>query len=133
MLMPETIGKFIRYIISGSLAVLVHLSILVFLVEIVHMDKMFATSSGFVIACVVNYLIQYHWVFSSGEHHSRSAFFYFGFALVMIFVNAKIFDFFLSAMGFYYLICQILATGIVFLLNFICNLTITFRSSRNRS
>lgn len=118
--------------LSGSLAVLVHLSVLALLVETTGIDKIFATSAGFGAGCVVNYLIQYHWVFSSGEHHGRALVFYFGFALLMVFMNAKIFDFFLSVIGLYYLISQMLATGIVFLLNFICNLTITFRSSGKR-
>ncbi len=128
----QTATKFFRYMVSGGLAVLVHLLVLALLVETTGMDKIFATSAGFVSGCVVNYLIQYHWVFSSGEHHGRAIVFYFGFALIMLFANAQIFKFFLSVLGLYYLVSQVLATGIVFLLNFICNLTITFRPSRKR-
>jgi putative flippase GtrA len=122
-----------KYIVSGFTAVVLHLLVLTFLVEAAKVNKIMATSAGFCIGSVVNYLLQYYWVFCSDQHHQKAFVFYFSFAIIMLVINARIFEFFLNTLNLHYLLSQCMATGIVFILNYHCNLFITFRQSRRKS
>ncbi|MEA3274328.1 MAG: GtrA family protein [Pseudomonadota bacterium] len=126
-----TVAKFdilVRYVAAGSFAVGVHYLILILLVERAAIDATLASSCGFSIGVVCNYLLQYYWTFrSSGSHAQRFPLFV-AVAIAMLALNAAIFWGLHERAGVNYLLAQAVAIGVVFLFNFLINSLYTFAS-----
>ncbi|HHH49423.1 MAG TPA: GtrA family protein [Saprospiraceae bacterium] len=122
------LGTFFKYIISGSIASIVHLFVLIFLVELFSVNKVIASAIGFCGATFVNYNLQYHWAFSmKGSPHGFFFRRYLMVTLIMLGVNMFIFWWFITYWMIYYFWAQFWAMGIVVLLNFTANRYYTFR------
>jgi putative flippase GtrA len=117
---------FCRYLVSGGAAVAVHMALLFALVECLGTDETAATSAGFVLGSVVNYLLQYHFVFGATCRHLNSFFRYGAVTLTMLGVNAIVFRVLIEGVGMWYMLAQAMATGMVFVLNFLVNRSFTF-------
>ena len=115
-----------RYLISGGTAALIHFAVLTTLVEWFATVPLVATSIGFVIGSLVNYLLQYHWTFEAdGLHHvmlSRYA----AVTLTTMAINNALFWTFTEQFGMHYLLAQLLATGMMVIVNFLINKHYTF-------
>ncbi len=120
----------IRYFTIGCLAVSVHFFILFTLIEYTTTDPVIATSLGFSVAVVFNYFCQYRWTFKANGPHRRLFFRFALIALLMLAVNAVLFNHFNQQMRMPYLFAQILTSGIVFLCSFTLNRTYTFHAAR---
>jgi putative flippase GtrA len=117
---------FCRYLVSGGAAVAVHLALLFALVEHLGADETLATSVGFFLGSVVNYLLQYHVVFKSRSRHLNAFVRYGAVTLIMLGVNAIVFRLLTDGFGMWYMLAQATATGMVFVLNFLVNRSFTF-------
>ena len=115
-----------RYLISGGTAALVHFAVLTALVEWFSAQPLLATSVGFLIGSLINYLLQYHWTFEAdGRHHimlSRYA----AVALTTMSINSVLFWTFTEQFDMYYLLAQLVATGMMVVVNFLINKHYTF-------
>ena len=115
-----------RYLISGGTAALVHLTVLTALVESFATRPLLATSIGFIIGSLVNYTLQYHWTFEAdGRHHimlSRYA----AVTMTTMGINSALFWTFTEQFGMYYLLAQLIATGLMVAVNFLINKHYTF-------
>ncbi|WP_295581269.1 GtrA family protein [uncultured Lamprocystis sp.] len=115
--------------IVGAIGTLVHYSALVLLVEIGLLDAVAATTVGFALGAIVNYLLNYRYTFNSTKQHRDSGP---KFALIAIatgLLNTLVVHAGVDSLRFNYLLVQVVATGIVFLLNFILNSVWTFHES----
>ncbi len=123
------IYTFIRYFISGGTAFLVHMGILILQMEYVpiKLDPTLATTIAFSIACIVNYTIQYHWTFKVTGSHKRFFTRYIFVTLNTLCLNAGIFWYCYEKIHLSYIISQLVATGFVFVANFIINYFYTFK------
>lgn len=120
-------AQFCRYVIAGCVAVTVHLCVLVLLVEHFAVIATVATGAGFVLGCVANYLLQRAWVF---RDRTSPVFSIARYALVTagtFACNLGLFWLAHHALGLWYPVSQLLATGIIFLGNFVINRHFTFR------
>ena len=130
---PEsTSAQFIRYVFVGGGAAFVQWGLLVLLKEAVGLDANIANAVGFIGGLVFNYIISTLWVFDNSAVKNKAAEFT-AFALigvvglginqVMIWLfdkalsDSKLFGGLIAA-DKYYLIGQVLATGIAFFWNF---------------
>ena len=129
------IFTFIRYFISGGTAFLVHMGLLILHMEYspIKIDPTLATTIAFGFACIVNYLIQYHWTFKASGSHKRFFSRYIFVTSITMCLNAGIFWYCFEKMYFPYIISQIIATGFVFITNFIINYFYTFKKTRKKS
>lgn len=128
----STLGQFIRYVFVGGGATVVQWGLLVLLKEVFHMDANIANLIGFVGGLVFNYVISTLWVFDHNAIQNRAAEFA-AFALIGVvglginqgliwlfdkpLAQAQVFGKLLPA-DKYYLVGQVLATGIAFFWNF---------------
>jgi putative flippase GtrA len=115
--------------IVGAVGTLVHYSALVLLVETGLLDAVAATTVGFALGAIVNYLLNYRYTFNSTKAHRDSGP---KFALIAIatgLLNTLIVHAGVGILGFNYLFVQVVTTATVFLLNFLLNILWTFRES----
>lgn len=121
-------ATFIRYFCSGGLAMLLHFSILILFIEHFSIDPLIATTSGFCLAVIFNYTVQFYWTFKVKGPHLHFFTRYLAVTLVTLCINNGLFWAALSLLHLPYLMAQILATGTVFLINFFINHFYTFKS-----
>ncbi len=136
---------FFRYFISGGLATAVHFCVLLALIEYQLTTPLHASMIGAACGFLVNYHIQFHWTFKVSGPHSRFFIRYLIVSASMFGLNAAIFwlattpELFAllknlpyptlipQPKNIAYLYAQVIATGIVFLCNFLVNRYYTFR------
>ena len=118
-----------KYVASGSAALLVQLAVLTLMINAFHVDPVAASTAGFIVACVVNYSLQHLLVFSSDRSMAVTASRYVAVTTVMLGVNALVFAAFNRLGGLSPVVAQILATGCVFIANFVCNRHFTFAAA----
>ncbi len=126
---------FIRYFISGGTAFLVHMGLLILHMEYnpIKINPTLATTIAFGCACIVNYMIQYHWTFKVTGSHKRFFSRYILVTIVTMCLNAGIFWYLYEKMYVPYIISQTIATGFVFITNFIINYFFTFKKTTKKS
>jgi putative flippase GtrA len=121
-------GTFIRYVCGGGAAALTLLAVLSALVELAGLNETLASAIAFATATIVNYSLQYYWVFGSSEHHGRTFARYIGVTLSMLAVNTLLFWWLVTGLGWWYLLAQVVTLGVVMILNFLLNNFFTFRT-----
>jgi putative flippase GtrA len=122
-------GVFIRYSISGGVAAVAHFGLLIILVEWTNTNPTLASAIGFCIAIFVNYTLLYHYTFKAVGSHSVMFTRYVIVTVAMLGVNTTIFWILNEQQDVPYLMAQVVATGIVVMLNFNINRLYTFKSS----
>jgi len=118
--------SFARYIVSGSLATLLHLGVLALLIELWSIHATLATTIGFVVGSILNYLLQYYWAFDNGGPHAKRFSRYCTVSVITMAINSGIFWSLNEGAGIPYLLSQIIVTGIIVLLNYEANRRFTF-------
>lgn len=119
--------QFTSYFSGGVLAVALHLSILLLLVEYFAVTPVLATSIGFVLGASLNYYYQYYITFKSARSHKQALPLFMLLAVIMLQLNSAIFWSILTYTNMHYLAAQIISTGAVFIANFNINKRFTFR------
>lgn len=119
----------IKYIISGSIAVLTHLVLLMMMVEMLQAPEVFASNISFCIGAMVNYLLQHNFVYNCEGQHGKHASRFIMVTLTGLLINYVVFSQLLTLIDFYVL-AQLITIIIVFVFSFIVNTTFTFRKER---
>ena len=122
------LASFIRYFVSGGTAMLIHFGTLILLVEQFKIIPIVATSVGFCLAVIFNYLAQYYWTFKPTGSHKRFILRFLGVTIITLNINTGLFWFLTEFQNLPYIVSQVFATGAVFLLNFVINRHFTFKS-----
>lgn len=120
---------FIRYVIGGGIATLIHLAILAVLVEHFGVNPTLGTSVGFCVGTAFNYAFQYYFTFRARGPHVRMFTRYLVVTLIMLGVNVLLFNGLTTELQIPYIYAQLLATGVVMLSNFAINRFYTFKST----
>ena len=122
------ISLFGRYIISGWIAATVHFALLFFLVEWQSLNPTLASALGFTAAIFVNYSLQYYWTFSVSGPHRTFFLRYLSVTMLTLGINTLLFWTLNAVMEIHYTIAQVVATGVVVIVNFAINQRYTFSS-----
>jgi putative flippase GtrA len=119
-------NEFLRFASIGALATVLHYSILVFLVDVLHGPVIISTSIGFIAGAVLSYSLNRKITFSHQPHftHGLVKFVIVGFAGLGI--NASIVAVLIWT-GLQYLLAQMVATSIVLVWNFFVARLMVFR------
>ena len=116
-----------RFGIVGVLTAVLHYGVLYLGVEAASLNATFASSLGFVVAVIFNYLMHYNWTFAEPAPHGRTL----GRYLVMITcgftINAGIMFASEQWWSLHYLLAQAVALVMVVLWNFVVSNTWVFR------
>lgn len=117
--------RFARFTAVGGVATAMQYALLVLLVRGFGLAPTLASSIGFVLSAVVNYLLNYRFTFHSDRPHAPAAAKFTLLAGTGLLINAAIMHVMIKA-GVHYLIAQVCATGVVLFWNFIGNSLWTF-------
>ncbi len=130
--MHDLVAKFIGFAGTGAIATGIQYTILILLREGLDISPVTASALGYAIAAVANYLMKYHWVFGSDEHHHVAGPKYAVVSLSGLALNTLLMHTGTELLGLYYLLAQVMATGIVLIWNFTLNGIWTFRAIGQR-
>ena len=120
------IVKLIKFSAVGVVGTMAHYSVLVFLVQLLSVNVLVASSIGALVGALVNYLLNYKWTFNSNKRHSEAMVKFFTVAAVGFIMNGLFMMLFTEVLVFHYLIAQVVTTGIVLFWNFLANHYWTF-------
>lgn len=126
--MQDLVTKFIGFAGTGAIATAIQYAILIALRESMGVDAVYASACGYAIAAVANYLMKYHWVFDSDEHHHVAGPKYAVVSLSGLTLNTLLMYLGTQILDIYYLLAQVAVTGIVLIWNFTLNGIWTFRA-----
>lgn len=118
----------IRFVIIGGVATSVQYAILIVLVRFASSEPVVASTIGFAISAVLNYLANRRFTFRSRARHGDAVPRFVLVALVGLLINASILAVLHDAMGLHYLVAQVAATGATLMWNFWFNRIWTFAS-----
>ena len=110
----------------GVIGTLGHYTVLVVLVQFWAVDPVFASSLGFVVGAVINYILNYHFTFQSRKRHSETLTKFLIVAIIGAGINGFIMYIGVENTRINYMIIQLFATLVVLLWNFIVNSLWTF-------
>jgi putative flippase GtrA len=131
--MSTSISRYLRKLTSfglvGVIGTAAHYVTLVFLVEVIGVAPVGATSVGFAVGALVNYVLNYRFTFQSSKPHLTAGSKFFLIALATGLLNAFLVRTGVDVLGFNYLLVQVVATLFVFLANFLLNNIWTFKES----
>jgi putative flippase GtrA len=119
------LSRLVRFAVVGGIATAIQYALLILLVRGFGMAPTPASSIGFVLSAVVNYLLNYRFTFQSSRPHGPAAAKFGLLAGTGLLINAVIMRLMTGA-GVHYLIAQVCATGVVLFWNFIGNSMWTF-------
>ena len=125
--------KLIKFSAVGALGTLAHYSVLVFLVQLLSVNVLAASSTGAIVGALVNYFLNYKWTFNSNKRHSEAMAKFFAVAAVGFVMNGLFMALFTEALAMYYLIAQVMTTGIVLFWNFLANHYWTFHKLSSKA
>ena len=121
-----TIGQFLLFAGIGAIGTIGHYTTLIVLVQFWAVDPVFASSFGFVVGAVINYILNYHFTFQSKKRHAEALTKFLIVATIGAGINGLIMYLGVENTNINYLVVQICATGVVLLWNFIVNKLWTF-------
>ncbi len=124
--MKNTFKQFIIYSIIGIIGTTGHYIVLIILVELFGSNPVIATTFGFVVGAMINYILNYNFTFRSKKSHSEAAVKFLIVATVGAGVNSLIMYLGTEFLILHYIIAQVIATVLVLLWSFIVNKYWTF-------
>ena len=124
--MSFALREFLGFFGVGIIATAVHYLVLVGLASGLGINPVLSAACGYICGAIVSYRVNYTVTFRSERRHSQAALRFLTVAVIGLIFNSVLVDFGISALGLHYLLAQILATGIVFVWNFVANKLWTF-------
>lgn len=122
----NTIGQFLMFAGIGAVGTLGHYTTLIVLVQFWMVDPVFASSFGFVVGAIINYILNYRFTFNSNKRHREALAKFLTVAVIGAGINGIIMYAGVENTHINYLIVQLFATAVVLLWNFMVNKIWTF-------
>jgi putative flippase GtrA len=124
--------RFVKFAGVGAIGTAGHYITLFLLVHVVALDAVIASSAGFLVGAIINYVLNYKFTFRSRQSHSSTAPKFFAIALGGFFLNGAAMALFVNKIGLYYLLAQVITTGLILIWTFLANHYWTFgETTRN--
>lgn len=126
----------LRFLISGTTGALVHFLILIFSKEILDLSIILSTTLAFSLASVVSFLLQKIWVFKNydkGSAISHQAFRYLLVTILNVGINAILMHILVNIFGIYYIISQIVTSGLIAIESYILYKSLVFSNNLKES
>jgi putative flippase GtrA len=118
--------QFMLFGAVGAVGTAGHYLTLILLVEALHQDPTLSSLFGAIIGAVINYVLNYKYTFKSNKPHHVAASQFMVIAALGAGINTLLMFIFIRQLQLYYLLAQVLTTGIVLAWNFVLNKFWTF-------
>jgi len=118
--------QFILFATIGAVGTAGHFLTLILLVELGGVSAVWATTAGFIVGALINYVLNYHLTFRSEKAHSETMLKFFIVATVGAGLNMVIMFFGVDILALFYLLVQVIASSVVLLWTFTANKLWTF-------
>jgi putative flippase GtrA len=118
--------QFLRYVLAGATGTAVHYAVLIVLVQLASIGAVAATTAGAVSGALVNYRLNHRFTFQSDQLHRRALPRFALVAVLGIAINAAVVALLFPWVTPYYLVAQVVATGVVLITGFAVNRAWTF-------
>lgn len=122
--------KFLKFAGVGAVATLVQYVLLVLIIEQSAVNETLASAVSFSFSAIINYLLNYRFTFESDLRHRQVVPKFFITALIGLCINTLVFEILLTLGNVHYLVCQLVATFIVLIWNFVINAKWSFHRSK---
>ena len=126
MFSKHTLKQFLLFSAVGGVGTGGQYLTLFALVEFKILSPLPASVIGISVGAIINYLLNYRFTFNSQKSHKEAMSKFFTVAIVGALINTVLMYLGIHTLHLYYLLAQVLATGIVLLWNFIVNKFWTF-------
>jgi putative flippase GtrA len=111
-------GRFGRFLGVGAFATALQYALLIAGVELVGADAVSASTAGFAVSAIVNYLLNYHYTFRSNRRHRSAAMRFAAVAATGLVLNSVLMQGLTGVMGLHYVAAQVVTTATVLAWNF---------------
>ena len=125
------IWKFICFAGVGAGGTLVQYATLFILVRLHIANAIAASAIGFILGAIVNYYLNYRYIFTSSKRHRDAMTKFLVVALAGLAINVAVLSFIMSNFHLHYFVSQVISTGFVLFFNFTGNYIWTFREKTN--
>ena len=105
----------------GLAATLTTYAVLIVGVEGFQVNAVLASVAGYALGIIVNYILNYHYTFSSDQHHQVVIPKFLAVMVVGMFINALVMYVGITWLGVHYMLAQLGAVAVVFVLSFTAN------------
>ena len=126
----KTSLQFIIYAGIGAIGTTAHYATLILLVQVIRTNPVIATTTGFIVGALVNYLLNYRITFHSNKPHREALSRFFSVASLGAIINTAIMAIGITMFDLHYLFIQVIATCFVLALNFTINKYWTFADNQ---
>ena len=132
-MLAQTPMKFVRFLIVGGVATVIQYSVLIVTVERLHWNAVVASSLGYFLSAIANYLLNYYFTFRSDNRHRVAATRFALIAAAGLTLNALLMELLAEKLHLPYVLAQILATVGTLIWNYWANSKWSFgrRSSQH--
>lgn len=127
MFSRTTFKQFIFFAAIGGVGTAGQYVTLIALKEGGFLDPIPASVVGFTIGAIINYFLNYRFTFNSDKSHKEAMSKFFIVATLGAIINTALMYVGIHLLDLYYLLAQVIATGIVLLWNFTANKLWTFK------
>lgn len=117
----QTLRQFITFALVGAIGTAGHYLTLILLVELLNKTAAIATTAGFIVGAIINYILNYRITFNSNKPHHQTLAKFLLIAAIGAVINSSLMYLGTNILQYYYLLVQVIATLIVLLWNFIIN------------
>lgn len=121
--------QFLRFFSVGALSALIQFSTLISLVEFFSKKPIWASSFGYIVGALVNYILNHYFTFKSNFSHKKSLVRFTLNSLFGLFLNFLMMKILLTY--YTYIFSQILASGVILFWNFLVHRYWTFGYNKN--
>lgn len=125
--MKKLARQFVGFASVGGIATGIQYTLLIVLREFFGVYAVYASAIAYAISAVLNYLMKYHWVFSSQCKHREAAPRYASISLLGLGLNTSAMYLLAGLAGWHYLIAQVCATALVLVWGFFASALWTFK------
>lgn len=118
--------QFLMFAVVGAIGTAGHYLVLIALVQTRMASVTVATTCGFAVGALINYGLNYRFVFGSGKRHAEALPKFLLVALSGALLNYALMWWLSRETSWHYLVAQVLTTGFVLVWNFLLNRAWTF-------
>ncbi|NOQ88571.1 MAG: GtrA family protein [Gammaproteobacteria bacterium] len=127
----KTSQQFFTFAGIGAIGTAGHYATLILLVQSIQTDPVIASTTGFIVGALINYILNYRITFNSNKRHRETSIKFFSVALLGAVINGAIMSAGINMFDVHYLIIQVTASCIVLAFNFTANKYWTFANNQS--
>lgn len=121
--------NFVKFLGVGGTATLLQYAVLILMVEFEFAEPVVASTFGYALSSICNYLLNYYFTFGSNAHHHLAALKFTVVAITGLCINSGLVYLLTEVLDLHYLFAQVLSTATVLLWNFFIHNHWTYKST----